>query len=601
MKIFNGAKYNVLSISDFKLFSDFKKVEFPDKNSGHGKKLIALADEALEQEIPQLYASGYRQFSIDGNRAIFEKGFRQRRSMLKLLLIGEIIQNEGVYTDKIIDLVWLMLEETTWILPAHNLDRSGRVGAPNHPLGKDFAGKVFYVDLFSAETGALLSFVYYFLKDKLDDATPIINDRILYEVRRRVIQPYLDFCDCWWMGINPGRRVNNWNPWISSNVLTAAALTESDDRIRQRVLDKAIECLDSFINYYPPDGGCNEGPGYWGHAGGALFMALELIYDMTGGKADYFGEEIIRNMMDYIRKVHLQDYRYANFADCAEQLYLKGQTTAARMGLRTKNDILLDFAAANTHEPYIPESNDLVYQDLKNICFKMPVYSKFIPNKFDVLENLQVAVYRNKDGFTLAAKGGNNKESHNHNDIGQIIVLSEGKPVLIDIGSPTYTKDVFSENRYSVFPINSTWHNVPVINGFGQKEGAEFVCDRFEATAKKTIIEYQSAYEKYVGVKKCVREIIPEKDTLVINETIDFEGSEAVYQYYMVDAPLKHEGNTFIFENGVRITAPEGSEIVSVPIPDDTVKIRWGTDTIHKLVVKITRDGENTFSLILKR
>ncbi|MBQ8391184.1 MAG: heparinase II/III family protein, partial [Clostridia bacterium] len=336
-------------------------------------------------------------------------------------------------------------------------------------------------------------------------------------------------------------------------------------------------------------------------AGGALFMALELIYDMTGGEADYFGEEIIFNMMDYIRKVHLQDYRYANFADCDAQLYRGGLTTVARMGLRTKNDMLVDFAAANTPEECIREGYDLVYQDLKNLCFKMPICKQYIPNKFDVLENLQVAVYRNKDGFSLAAKGGHNKESHNHNDVGQIIVLNAGDPVFIDIGAPTYTRDVFSENRYNVFPINSTWHNVPIINGYGQKEGAEFSCDKFLATEEKIVIEYQSSYEKHTGVKKCIREIVPGKDSVIINETIDFEGSEAIFQYYMVDAPVKTDENTFVLKNGVSITAPQGSEIIPVPIPDDKLKSIWETDTLYKLAVKVTKDGERKITLVLKR
>lgn len=599
MKIFEHANYNVLPISDFKLFSDMSGWHFPDAQSEHGKELIALADEALEMEIPQLYASNYRRFNIDGNRRCYEYDYFKRRTMLKKLLVGELVQNDGKYMDKIIDLVWLILEETTWITPPHNNDLSGREDAPNHSLGADYEGKVKYVDLFSAETGSLLSFVHHFLKDKLDEATPIIDERLIFEVRRRNIQPYLDYYNFWWMGFNPGRKPNNWNPWITSNVLTATALTESNISVRKRMLDKALECLDNFINGYNEDGGCNEGPGYWGHAGGALFMALEIIYDMTGGKADYFKEPIVYNMLDYIRKVHMQGFYYTNFADCPAELYTGGMVNVIRMGIRTGNKLLADFALSNTVQGAVVTNYSLVYRDLKDICFEFPERAEFIPNKFDVLKNLQVAVYRNKDGFTVAAKGGHNKESHNHNDVGQFILLNEGKPVIIDIGAPTYTKDVFSANRYKVFPINGTWHSVPVINGYGEKEGVEYVCNSFSATEEKTVIEYQGAYEKEAGVKKVLREIIPGKDVVTINEIIDFEGSEAVFQYYMADAPVKTEGNTYTFANGVKITAPGDSEIVPVPVLDEEVKTRWGTDTLYKMVVKMSKSG--SFSLRFER
>lgn len=47
-----------------------------------------------------------------------------------------------------------------------------------------------------------------------------------------------------------------------------------------------------------------------------------------------------------------------------------------------------------------------------------------------------------KDGFFIAAKGGHNAESHNHNDVGGYIVYNDASPVLIDAGSGTYTKSI---------------------------------------------------------------------------------------------------------------------------------------------------------------
>lgn len=599
MKIFENAEYNVLPISEFKLFSDLGDWQFPPAGSEHGKALIALADEALDREIPQLYATKFLEFTRIGNRANFEADYFSRRDMLRQLLFGEIILDNGKYIDKIIDIVWLILEETTWHIPAHNNDRSGNPNIIHQPLGYQYEGKVSYIDLFSAETSALLAFVHYFLCDKLDAVTPIIGERMVYEIRRRGIRPYIDRCDQWWRGYDKTRKPNNWNPWIASNVLTCTALVESELSVRKKIIALTMESMDIFIDGYPEDGGCNEGPGYWSHAGGALFMALEVIYDMTGGTGDFFDRKIVYNMLDYIRKVHMRKFRYTNFADCPVELYKDGLNTVIRMGERTGNKALYDFALSNTDCACVPTGHDLTYRAFKDVCYKLPESVEFKPNRFDVLENLQVAVYRNDKGFTLAAKGGHNKESHNHNDVGQFILLSNDNPVIIDIGAPTYTRDVFSENRYKVFPINGTWHSVPIVNGYAQKEGIEYVCDHFEASEEKITIEYQSAYEKEANVKKCEREILPGKDEIIINEAIDFDGNEAIFQYYMLDAPERQEGNTFFFANGVKITAPEGSEIIPVPVPDKKVVDSWRTDTLHKMMVKLDKSG--SFSLKFER
>ena len=599
VKIFENATYNVLPISEFKLFSDLENWAFPSKDSDHGKELIALADEALGEEIPQLYATKFLEFTRIGNRANFEADYFQRRDMLRKLLFGEIILDNGKYIDKIIDIVWLILEETTWHIPAHNADRSGNPDIINQPLGYQYEGKVSYIDLFSAETSALMAFVLYFLRDKLDAVTPIISERMVYEIRRRGIQPYIDRVDQWWRGYDKTKKPNNWNPWIASNVLTCTALIESELSVRKKIIALAMESMDVFVDGYGEDGGCNEGPGYWSHAGGALFMALEVIYDMTGGTADFFKKEIVYNMLDYIRKVHMRKFRYANFADCGVEICKEGMHAVIRMGKRTGNEKLFDFALSNTKAPRVPSGHFLPYCALKDVCLKLPETASFTPNKFDLLEGLQVSVYRNSDGFTLAAKGGHNRESHNHNDVGQFILLSNDEPVIIDMGAPTYTRDVFSENRYKVFPINGTWHSVPIINGYAQKEGIEYVCDRFGANEEKITIEYQSAYEKEAGVKKCIREIILGKDEITVNESIDFEGGEAVFQYYMVDAPVSKEGDTFIFKNRVKITAPAGSEIIPVPVPDKKVEESWGTDTLHKMIVKLDKSG--SFSIKFER
>jgi len=95
MKLFNGSEYEVLSIDNIKLFSDLGGEDFPHKESERGKEIIKIADEAMEMEIPQLYASVYRLYLINGDRKLYEEPYFKRRVMLKKLVMGEIIQNEG--------------------------------------------------------------------------------------------------------------------------------------------------------------------------------------------------------------------------------------------------------------------------------------------------------------------------------------------------------------------------------------------------------------------------------------------------------------------------------------------------------------------------
>src|SRR5512142_2657979 len=78
------------------------------------------------------------------------------------------------------------------------------------------------------------------------------------------------------------------------------------------------------------------------------------------------------------------------------------------------------------------------------------------------------------EGLYLAAQGGHNAESHNHNDVGNFIVFAGGKPVVIDIGVETYTAKTFSARRYEIWTMQSAYHNLPTIGGAMQQAGREY-------------------------------------------------------------------------------------------------------------------------------
>ena len=78
------------------------------------------------------------------------------------------------------------------------------------------------------------------------------------------------------------------------------------------------------------------------------------------------------------------------------------------------------------------------------------------------------------EGLYLAAQGGHNAESHNHNDVGNFIVYADGEPAIIDVGVETYTAKTFSAQRYDIWTMQSAYHNLPTVNGVMQGAGREF-------------------------------------------------------------------------------------------------------------------------------
>ena len=51
-----------------------------------------------------------------------------------------------------------------------------------------------------------------------------------------------------------------------------------------------------------------------------------------------------------------------------------------------------------------------------------------------------------------------------------LLLYVDGKPVIIDVGSGTYTSKTFSSDRFKLWYNSSAYHNLPLINGFQQEE-----------------------------------------------------------------------------------------------------------------------------------
>ena len=60
-------------------------------------------------------------------------------------------------------------------------------------------------------------------------------------------------------------------------------------------------------------------------------------------------------------------------------------------------------------------------------------------------------------GLFLAAKGGHNGESHNHNDVGNYIIYVNGDAAICDAGVETYSRKTFSEERYTIWAMQSRY------------------------------------------------------------------------------------------------------------------------------------------------
>jgi hypothetical protein len=336
------------------------------------------------------------------------------------------------------------------------------------------------VDLFAAETSSLLAWTGYLLGDLLAHVSPLLPQRIRKEIDRRIFTPCLARDDFWWMGFTE-RSVNNWDPWICSNWLTSALLVEPDAERRRAAVGKILRCLDNFLNGYAEDGGCDEGPGYWGRAGASLFDCLELLHAATAGQCNGFTLPLVHEMGLYICRAHISNEWYTNFGDAPARVSPNGDLVY-RFGKRVGDDRMMAhgaFCAFEESAQAIPgDSIGRQLPALFNLAALRQAPRAQALFRDTWLPGIQVMMARVQEGFAqglyLAAQAGNNGKSHNHNDVGNFIVYADGMPAIIDVGVETYTAKTFSPQRYEIWTMQSGYHNCPTIDGVMQSPGRQF-------------------------------------------------------------------------------------------------------------------------------
>jgi hypothetical protein len=574
-------------------------------------EFIRRGEKRLDYEWSVVRATDYMEFERSGNRRIMEDPFGRNNNAIADLLMAEMAEGKGRFTDQLINGVFLSCEMTSWVLSAHlNAQHSHR----SLPESTEHV-----IDLTAGDLGSLLSWCYYFLHNEFDKVNPEISRRLRAELQSRILDTYRKEDRFWWMAFDykPGMMVNNWNPWCNFNVLQCFLLLENDPDVLTKAVYRTMISVDRFINYTHSDGACEEGPSYWGHAAGKMYDYLQLLYDATGGRVSVFNEPVIRNMGEYISRSYVGNGWVVNFADASA----RGGGDAPliyRYGKAVGSNEMMGYAAYlaefdENKKNAAPSSGRDVFRTLQTCLFRNEmeqVEPKHRTPDYTWYPETEFCYMKNKSGLFFAAKGGYNNESHNHNDIGTFSLYVNTIPMLIDVGVGTYTRQTFSSERYSIWTMQSNYHNLPMINGIPQSFGAEYKATdvSFNKGSMTFSLNIATAYPESAGVKTWNRSYALKNGTLKISDDFDLTKTESPNRIHFItwgNVTMDTPGMIEIETKGerIRLIYDKNAFVVSkeVIIPDDKrLSDVWGNEVCRlsldakKMVLK----GRYTYTVI---
>lgn len=559
----------------------------------NGEKQLSYGWEVVK-------ATDYMEFERTGNRQIMERPFGRNAEAVVQLLLAELAEGKGRFLDQLANGVFHLCEMTSWALSAH---------LPSQPSHRSLPNSMYHlIDLTAGDLGGMLSWVYYFMHEEFDKLDPEISARLYRELDRRIMTPYLEDDSFWWMAVHyKGQMVNNWNPWCNFNALMCFMLIENDkDRLAKAVW-RSMESVDKYLNYVHADGACEEGPAYWGHAPGKLLDYLELLGKITGGKVNLFRVAQVRNMGEYISRSYVGSGWVVNFADASA----KGGGDSHliyRYGKAVGSDELMHFASFLNQDKQMKWSGRDVYRILQAFSIdgdmrklepshEVPAFTWYPETEF---------YYLSKGDAFLAAKGGYNSESHNHNDAGSCSFWYRQTPILIDAGVGTYTRQTFSNERYSIWTMQSDYHNLPLVNGYSQKDGRQYKARVLKATDKEFSADLAAAYPREAGIKEWKRSYRLSSGKLTVQDRFRLDNPKEKNQVNFLtwgDVKLD-EGKVMITVNGVTAELVYNPQLFeagkeTVELTDPRLSSVWGKE-VYRLVFKarkLEQNGSYAFTL----
>jgi len=603
------ARGNLLSRGDFRLNRDIAEEKIRKES---GDFFVAQAEEMLEEEIPFLPLSLYRDFSLTAVRSRFERKHHRRRAMLLSLTLAEAYERKGRFVEKIADVLWAILEETTWVLPAHCYHSTlmPGTGVPEIYDETQMPG----LDLYAANCCAAVALTKYLLKEELDAISPVICKRVEHLVYLRGVRPFASV-PYGWSG-EFGGNCNNWVTNITSNILLACALCTEDMELRTRVADRAMRYLDNFTACYPEDGSCDEGPGYWSGAGGNYFDCLELLDDMSGGKIQVYDHPLVRKMGEYIADVHIAGKYFLNFSDAHPKIEPEGKLIV-RYGEKCGSPELYSFGrmAAAVNSRTRGRFFGMAYRVNKDALIPEITEAEEVKaKKQHWFDGNKIAVFRENaragDGLFLAVKGGNNNESHNHNDVGCFVVYADGKPLIVDPSHGSYDNGFFGPTRYGRWYMKSSYHNIPTVDGIVQKNGGEFASSEeiFDGVNNTVSLELKNAFPKEAGILSMRRSCTLDDGEIRVTDAVklDHEG-EISFNYLCVDEPKQlSPGRLALSAEREFLYDPDGVELVLekventwLPYEDLNFRSNWDRDCLWRICL-LAKSAEKTVTVTVR-
>ena len=308
------------------------------------------------------------------------------------------------------------------------------------------------------------------------------------------------------------------------------------------VKDRIFSAMERYITRaLGDDGYCSEGSSYWVYGFGFFTLFYDLYCQFTGERPAILDSQKVKNTIQFAKNSILDNGLFLPIADGGSKgehneapiLYVINRLFNTNLVLNNGREIEPDTQVLGTR--VLCDVNNQPSEDKKEVSC---VY----------FDSSQVLV-RKKENYVFVAKGGNNAEMHNHNDLGAFSIVKNGKQYICDPGVGEYTNGYFNSAaiRYSkeTFVCSSLGHSVPMIDGKTQKNGKEYFAKVIDRSEDLISFDLTNAYPENTANVKVIYETLEDG----VKASYNVEGASDVTFRFVTFIEPKIDGKNVKIED----------------------------------------------------
>ncbi|MCC7493310.1 MAG: heparinase II/III family protein [Fimbriimonadaceae bacterium] len=313
----------------------------------------------------------------------------------------------------------------------------------------------------------------------------------------------------WWAAVS-----HNWNQVCNGgNAIAALAIADEEPALAAEILSAAVANLPRALRSYAPDGGWDEGPGYWHYATRYTVYCLAALQTALGtdfGLSELPGLDQAGDFRMYFCGPTGVTFNYAD----------------AHAGTGESEELL--WLAQRYQKPaYAWEQRRLGGRHALDLVWLQPPGSDPQAGGYPLdrtFRGVDVTFLRgdwlSREATWVAFKGGDNAANHSHLDLGSFVLEAGGQRFLDDPGPDNYNlPGYFGSQRWTYYRLMTVGQNTLLINGANQPPRAKAPTVAFGSTPQRAygVVDLSAAYPLCREVRRGFA-LLDRRDVLVVDE-----------------------------------------------------------------------------------